>query len=352
MKIVYAGVHYDYYSPRRGPSFEYTNFYLTLKNMRGVQVIEYPYDKIVEIGKKKFNDNLVKLIKQENPDFFFAFMYTDELERDALRYIKNETRTQSLAWFADDYWRFWNYSKHWPPYFSSVVTTYSRAREWYKRAGYQNVFHSQWACNTRLYHPLDLSRDIDISFVGQWKPEREKIIRTIENAGVKIHTFGFGWPKGRVSHEEMLHIFSRSKINLNLNVHRSLLSPQALSRLVLKKSINRFTFDFHLLDNLKAYLHFGIPHTHARPFELAGCRTFVISGLSEDIGKYYREGEEMVFYTSPKDLAEKVRYYLGHELEREKIADRAYRRTLSEHTYEKRFHDIFKAVGLSYEKKD
>jgi len=42
----------------------------------------------------------------------------------------------------------------------------------------------------------------------------------------------------------------------------------------------------------------------------------------------------------------KIRYYLEHDEEREKIAMAGYQRTLGEHTYEKRFEQIFKTIGL------
>src|SRR3989338_6749285 len=117
-----------------------------------------------------------------------------------------------------------------------------------------------------------------------------------------------------------------------------------ISRLFLKKSVNRVVPDFHFLDNFRAWRHFPIHHTHARPFELAGCGAFVISGRSEDIGKYYEENREMVFYDDVADLARKIKYYLAHDEEREAIARNAYRRTISEHTYEKRFNEIFSTV--------
>ena len=72
----------------------------------------------------------------------------------------------------------------------------------------------------------------------------------------------------------------------------------------------------------------------------------MISGWSEDIEKYYEENNEMVFYKTIDDLIEKIKYYLPRGEEREKIAEAAYKRTIAEHTYEKRFKDIFKTIGL------
>ncbi len=344
MKIIYTGIRNDNYNPGRAGSFEYQNFYLTLKNMPNVEVVEYHYDPIVHIGRRRFNDELLALVKTEKPDLLFAFMYTDELDPRVLLEIKKITK--SVAWFADDYWRFFNYSKHWAPYFSYVITTYSRAVDWYKKAGHNNIILSQWACNTSVYKPVDIGKDIDVSFVGQKKSGRVAVMETLRSAGINVQCFGFGWPNGKISYEEMLKIFSRSKICLNLTDRKRLWDPSVIGRIFLKKSANKIVPDWHLADNFRAYLHFPILHTHARPFELAGCGAFAISGWSEDIGKFYKENEEMVFYRTVGELIEKVRYYMDHEEERQKIARAGYERTMREHTYEKRFEEIFAAVGI------
>jgi spore maturation protein CgeB len=347
MKIVYSGVRNENYNPSRRQSFEYNNFYLMLKAMSGIEVLECPFDRILEVGKKKFNEELLETIKREKPDLFFAFMYTDELDEQVLDEIKK--MTTSVAWFADDYWRFFNYSRYWPPHFSYVVTTYSRAVDWYREAGYENVILSQWACNTSDYRPLDLEKDIDVSFVGQRKSGRVKILKALEEAGIKVECYGFSWPNGKISHEKMLEVFSRSKICLNLTDRKSLFDPSVIARIFLKKSVDRIVPDLHLIDNFRAYTHFPIVHTHARPFELAGCNAFTISGRSEDIGKYYEENKEMVFYDGTKDLIQKIKYYLAHDAERQVVAYAGYKRTIKDHTYVERFGEVFKKLGLKNE---
>ena len=344
MKVIYVGLKYDNYGSNKRTSFEYNNFYLTLKNMPGVELSDHFFDQIPEVGKKKFNRDLLEKVKTEKPDLVFVFTYTDELDIPTLQQIKE--LSTSIAWFADDYWRFWNYSKHYAPHYTWVVTTYSKAAEWYQKAGFDNVLLSQWACDTNFYKPVDIKKDIDVSFVGQYKPPRGKVISALKRAGIKVEPFGSGWSNGKISQEDMFKIFSRSKINLNLNVRPGLLSPRVIGRIFIKKSIDKVKIDFHLLENLQAYFHFPILHTHARPFELSGCKAFVISGFSEDIPVAYKENEEMVFYYSIPDLIDKIKYYLAHDTEREAVARAGYERTLKNHTYERRFKEIFAKTDL------
>ena len=61
----------------------------------------------------------------------------------------------------------------------------------------------------------------------------------------------------------------------------------------------------------------------------------------KEIAEYFVPGEEIITYQDANDATEKIKYYLVHEDEREKIAKRGYERILREHTYEKRFVDIF-----------
>ena len=346
MKIVYAGTRFNSYDPQGGHTFEFQNFLKTFQAMPGVEVFEHPFDRILEVGKDKYNEELFELVSRVRPEMLFVFMYTDELDPATLDRIKNETKTKTVAWFADDYWRFFNYSKRWAPHFSNVVTTYSKAVDWYRAAGFSNVILSQWACNTATYRPVDVPKDIDVSFVGQRKSGRAVIVDALTQAGVSVECYGAGWEKGRVSQEEMLAIFSRSKISLNLTDRKSVWDPSVLARIFLRKSITRIVPDSHLIDNFQAWRHCAIPHTHARPFELAGCGTFVISGWSEDVGHYYRPDAEMVFYRNPDELAEKVGYYLRHDKEREAIAQAGFLRTMKEHTYEARFKKIINEIGI------
>lgn len=346
MKIIYSGLKYNYCDPLQGLSFEHVNFYETLANMDEVDLIYFPYERLLEVGRDKMNQELLELVKKEKPDIFFAVMFTDELKKDILDEIKKYTK--SVAWFCDDHWRFDNYSRFYSPHFSWIVTTYSKAVDKYNKIGYKNVIRSQWACNDFIYKPAG---DIDnqnykyeVSFVGQKNSAREKIINKIKAAGINVQAFGSGWENGRVSPEKMIEIFCSSKINLNLNPPQSGFDLKSFGRLFLKRSSNKFIPDFwHLPSNIREWFQKKIPQIKARPFEIAGCGGFVISGMADDVGNYYKDGEEMVFYKNTDDLIDKIRYYLSNN-ESEKIRKAGYDRTIKEYIYRIRFSDIFNIV--------
>lgn len=349
MHIFYCGLHYNYYDPQRGESFEHCTFYPSLARLPGVTVTYLSFDRILEIGRKRWNEELLEKAKREKPDVLFAFMFSDEFEPQALAEMKRYTT--SVAWFADDSWRFWNYSRIWAPRFTWVVTTYSWMPELYRKVGQPNVIRSQWAADTAVYKPTLNSQpsmsNPDVSFVGSWSKARQKLISALRRAGVEVHCYGAGWPYGRISEREMLAIFSQSKINLGLNPPPGYWNKNSLGRLFFRRSRDRIVFDPHLLRNLHSWFHRGVPQVKARHFEIPACGGFLMTSPADDLGSFYEIGKEIVVYDNLEDLVKKIRYYLVHKEERETIARAGYERTVREHSYIRRFGEIFQKIGVA-----
>ncbi len=344
MKILFTGVEYDRYDPSRGHSFEYNNFYGALQRIAGVEVSYASFHDILTLGRQGFADKLVAQVEREKPDLVFIFMYTDELLPETIRRLR--AKTTVLGWFSDDQWRFDNYSRHYASAFSWVATTYSKAPERYYALGQKNVIRSQWFCDMGSYVPVACAKDMEVSFVGLKNEGRVALAANICAAGLPLTLYGGGWEGGRLPQEAFTRLFSRSKINLNMISPRSLWERNSFGRLFARRSMNRFVLDFHFMDNVRSWLGQRILQIKGRPFEIAACGGFCISGYADDFETYYQEGVEMAFYRTADDLIEKIRYYLAHPEERERIAQAGYARTLSEHTAEKRFGAMFKAMGL------
>lgn len=344
MKILFTGLEYDRYEPARGHSFEYNNFYGALQKMSGVEVSFASFHEILTLGRQGFADKLVAQMEQEKPDLVFIFMYTDELSPDTIRRLR--AKTTVLGWFSDDYWRFDNYSRHYAPSFSWVATTYSKAPERYFAIGQKNVIRSQFFCDTGSYVPIACDKDTAVSFVGLKNKGRAQLADAVRAAGIPLSLYGGGWDGGRLPQAELTHLFSRSKINLNIISPRSLWERNSFGRLFARRSLNWFVPDFHIVDNVRSWLASRILQIKCRPFEIAACGGFCISGYADDFESYYKENEEMVFYRSTDDLIQKIRYYLDRPEEREKIARAGYERTFREHTAEKRFAAMFAAIGI------
>ena len=350
MKIFYAGCEYDHFDPKRGRSFEHENMYVPLAAYPGATVTYFPFERILEggdlaRGREKFNKDLIEAVQREKPDLLFVFPYSDELEPATLDALKQHTRT--VAWFADDSWRFYNYSKFWATHYSWAITTYSWMPPLYRAAGQPNVIRSQWAADTARYKPALVERGEsgpDVSFVGSWSRPRAEIIEALGRRGIRVAAYGGGWPGGRISHEDMLRIFATSRINLALNPAPGLWNKNSIGRLVARPSLTRIVPDFHFAANFEAWLHRDIPQVKARHFEIPACGGFMMTGGADDLDRYYEPGKEIAMYGTVNELVEKIRYYLAHEDERAAMARAAYERTIREHTYQRRFEEIFKMI--------
>ena len=346
MKIVFTGLENERYRPELGKTNEHNNFYLLLKADPKNQVFYIPFDRVLSVGKKGYNQEILETVRREKPDLFFAFMYTDELTHETLDEVKK--LTTSIAWFSDDHWRLDNYSRFYAPHFTKVITTWSKAPERYAAYGITNVIRSQWGFNARVYMPVVVPRqDISVSFVGMKTPHREKIVNELRSAGIRVFVRGFKWPEGRANFNEMLEIFSRSKINLNLNPPMSAIAIKPLAQIFFRRRRTMIVPDFwNFHRNLRSFFQKRIPQIKARPFEITGCGGFCITGEADDTESYYALEKEIVTYKDTPDLIQKVQYYLEHDDERELIAKAGYERALREHTYEVRLAEVFKQLHL------
>lgn len=328
MKILLVCMEYDYGDRSRGRSYEYYNFFESLK-ATGYDVELFDYmEELRRLGKAAMNDALLDRVTAMKPDVAIFSLYTDQLTPEAVDKVGEHAQT--LCFFHDDTWRV-DFSRSWAPHFHYFTSPDFESKRKYERLGMHHSLHMPFGANEARYKPLGLEKKYDVSFIGAWHPYREWLIKRVEKAGISVYVAGYRWPNGIVAHEEMVKIFNESRINLNLSNSSSwdarflASSPRALlNRLRSKKSV----------EQLKA-----------RHFEINACRAFQLSYYVDGLERCYRLGEEMAIYLDPDDLVEKVRYYLDDDALRNRMADAAYERTMSEHTYAKRFARVFYEMG-------
>lgn len=324
-KLLYVGAKYDYGDKTRGLSYEHRNFHSSLKSWCARQGCEFEhydyYTRGQEIGLDLMTQELREVAQKERPTFLFSVLVDFHLDprHEVFSEISKTGETTTLQWFCDDHWRFDQYSKQVAPHFQFVTTTASSAVAKYAQIGLADrVIKTQWACNHELYAPFDIPQDIDASFVGMPHGDRVAFLNTLAQNGLPISVFGFGWQgRPRLPFHQMVRLFSRSRINLNLS-NSSMLSRQQIK---------------------------------GRNFEVPGAGGFLLTGQADNLEEYYIDGREVVIYSSAEDLVDKARYYLAHDSERRQIAQAGCQRTLAEHTwhhrYDKIFHEIAQRTGFA-----
>ena len=83
-----------------------------------------------------------------------------------------------------------------------------------------------------------------------------------------------------------------------------------------------------------------------RSFEIPACGAFMLAERTEEHLALFREDEEAVFFGTPEEMLDKVRYYLAHDEIRRRIAEAGHARvTAGGHTYLDRLREIVRAAG-------
>lgn len=329
MKILLACMEYDYGDPARGRSYEYFNFYDSLRANHVLELFDYMQNLKVH-GRERMNRMLVETAAAGRFDVAIFSPYTDQLDPAAVDAVRAHTRT--LCFFHDDNWRR-DFVRSWAPHFDFFTSSDYECQNKYVKAGLPHVIHFPFGANERLYKPLEVAKRHDVSFVGGWNPAREWLVSRLRKAGIQVAVAGFGWPGGIVEHDVMVRMFNQTRINLNLTNSRCWDLRMLASRPVngLRQLRSKKTAE----------------QIKARHFEINACGAFQLSYYVEGLERAFRIGEEIAVYADPDEMIDKVRYYLADDELRERIAAAGYRRTIAEHTFARRFDGVFAQMALS-----
>lgn len=335
MRILYVGMQHDYGDPSRGPSFEEMNFRSSLEAM-GHDVVAFDFlAREQSDGREQMRTDLVATAAEARPDLAFFFMFTDEVDPATIQAVGREGECPTVGWFADDHWRFYEYTRHFAGAFDVPVTTDPDAVPKYRDAGIDRVHLSQWACNRHSYRRVGHGLEHGVTFIGQPHGDRLKTIRRLESAGFEVECWGHGWPRGKLDHDGMVRVFSTSAINLNLS--NSSKPPESV-----RAKVGR------LLGRAPEGQHRGPrpPQIKGRNFEVPGCGGFLLTERLPHLERYFELEKEVGVYEGDDELVERIGYWLEHPDERAAVAEAGYRRVLAEHTYDHRFEEIFRVAGV------
>ncbi|MCX7917802.1 MAG: glycosyltransferase [bacterium] len=269
-----------------------------------------PYDfqkRIVEIGIKKMNEEVLEIVKNYKSDYVIYLSGYYEFTIETLKKIREKSTL--IGWFFDDEFRFENYTKYWIPYFDFYVTHSIEAIEKYKKLNVK-VIHTLPCDGIPSYPEWDkIEKIYDVSFIGFKTEDREKYINFLKN-NLKIDLFlaGHGWGK-YLSFIEMNEVFRKSKINLC------------------------FTKTFN---NKKQW--------KGRIFEVMLQGGFMLTEYVPHLEKYFEIGKEIDCFDNEKELIDKVKYYLKNEKERLEIAKRGWKKCIENYTPYHRMYNVFKEI--------
>jgi spore maturation protein CgeB len=154
----------------------------------------------------------------------------------------------------------------------------------------------------------------DVCFVGNNYGWRGELIREIVQAGVRVESFGRGFPNGHIGAEQVARVLGQSKIVLG---------------------VGTISHSKHIV-TLKL-----------RDFDGPMSGGLYITTANPDLHRHYRVGEEILMYASPRDCIRLLKHYLAHDREREAIATAGRARAARDHTWQRRIGEALSLLGFS-----
>jgi spore maturation protein CgeB len=322
--------------------------------------------------RAQFSNQVLATFRKESVkqgfDLFFSYLMTGMIDVDVIDEIRRSgvptcnfscNNTHQFDLVAD-------LSSH----FDLNLHAEKHVREKFVAVG-ARPFWWPMASNPKYFRPYPLERDVPVSFVGANYGRRAQYVTHLLAHGVDVHAFGPGWLWGASSRwrshaKRWRYIVTAAVANTpktaraasaalaDHDLRRSLTAtyvdhvhpPVTDSDLVALYSRSRITLGF-----LEVYDGHDpgaavAQHLHLRDFEAPMSRALHCTGHMDEIEDMYEVDKEVLVYRNEHELLDKVRYYLAHPGAADQIRDAGYLRSLRDHTYERRFNQLFAVLGL------
>ena len=317
MNILCVFGEHAYGDPARGEGYEYVNFLPALRRLGHRVSFFESFSREPYADFTVLNRALLKRVEETSPDVVFCVLMHYEVWTETMRLLR-KSGPLLLNWSTDDSWKYSMFSRLIAREWDVAVTTHPDAVEWYQRDGISGGMLSQWAANEEtLSPPLPaVACRYPVSFVGAAYGNRPAMVEALRREGIDVACFGHGWPAGPVEAKRIHEIVRTSQVSLNFSEG---------SQKGLGGDCGR--------------------QIKARVFEVPGYGGCLLTELAPDIDRYFRSGQEILTFEGCGELVGAVKSLLAHPQQRDAIARRGFERVRQEHTYDRRFDDLLRALS-------
>lgn len=297
-------------------------------------------DRLIDKARRRFKSYLLRFsanqllrkitLSKERVDLVFVFKCSYMSAR-TLSLVKEQTKALLFHFNADSPFDKQPANSH--PNLVRSIPLYDCYFIWHRGllpklydAGAKKIEYLPFAWDPDLHPPAKLTKEdyehfgSDISFVGNWTPERERWLSYLTDCNLAIwgaylwertsnEPLKKRWTCRVVVGEAFAKVCQASKINLNF-----------------------------LRDQNKG-------SHNMRTFEVVGCGGFLLTERSEEQLEFFEEDKEIACFSTPGELREKIEFYLPRGKLRRKIAKAAHAKVKEKHTYLQRAKHILKVYG-------
>ncbi len=370
------------------------NLYLSLVNL-GHDVVEFDYDlyetflnvdstdpqqqAFIETNRPKVTEGLVRQIRTAHNlkpvDLFFSYFYDACVLPEAIDEIRSMGIT-TVNWYCNGSYQLHLVSEIAPHYDWCLVPEKFRLKDYVAMGA--NPIYCQEAANPQIYKRHDLPVAYDVTFIGQANGDRPSYIQYLRERGIDVRVWGKGWPMiprpqttparpsllqraqgigGRLlTSEGRKSLASRLVRNKNPEGESPQLPAQPTTvvygggtlsddEMIRMYSRSKISLGFSTCGDTNRTDE-RIMQIRLRDFEVPMSGGFYMVEYMEELEEFFEIGKEIVCYNDREDLADKIKYYLDHDSERETIRLAGHQRCLRDHTWTKRFEAAFREMGL------
>jgi len=205
----------------------------------------------------------------------------------------------------------------------------------HKESGCPHVGFLSFGYMPDLHQKIQLTQEeykkysSEICFAGTVYESRAKVLETLSDFDLKVWS-----PRVVYSLREAFRIEKKSL--LPSSPLYSKFTGQAVwgEELVMAYNASKIVLNIHSPQTVPIM----------RDFEATGCGAFLLTDYARSLETMFKPGEEIIFYENIEDLKNKVKFYLSHDLDREKIAGKGQLRARRDHTYARRMDEMISFI--------
>jgi spore maturation protein CgeB len=326
---------------------------------------------------KPFSEKAKELLSEELPkvfrkadrrfDFFFSYLHDGQVYPQVLSDISKDIFTVN---YSTNYHQFHRYEQ-----IAKVVNANVYATRIAKESFDQLNVTSYWmpfAANPSFYRPSAKNNPAVVRFIGSVYYRRPYYIWKMLQNGINLHVYGSGWhvdnkqKKGRfvrnllellkvlvlvtdtdkaipiLYHRINAKIIEKLNMNYPSHVHEPLNDLEYASTLASSSIIVNIS---ESPSNPVFLNHNVLLATNLRDFETTMSGTLLCTQYSDELPYFFEDGKEVVSYKNEYELIDKLNYFMIHDSERQRVAAAGYKRCITDHTWQKRFQELFNKIN-------
>jgi spore maturation protein CgeB len=284
------------------------------------------------------NTELIKFAKDKQYDW----VWIDKgiwIYRETVKRLKRKAKTLVIHYTPDPA-IVWHKTRHFIrsiPWYDILITTKTYEIEQYKKNGAKHIIFVRQGYDPDIFRPHDIDSELckqlesDVCFVGHCERHYYRRVRAISKVVTNIAAWGT-WGRCAMLHPWFKRVY-RGGCIWNADYAKALCCTKIGLGLLSKLAPDCST---------------------TRTYEITACGTFMLAERTDEHLELFEEGKEAEFFESDEELLNKVKFYLAHDEQREKIAragrERCLRSGYSNHDRMKEVLDKITATNLQFNK--